>query len=114
MHPKMIFGDNQIREHFMLPVDAFRQLGAGGPLRMVFDPTQKKTFDAFGRDLRTEISHVKMHEHGLTSGGRLLRAETTLHAPKDEPALTSDLTISEYHLWVHEVWSLLEVIVRRR
>jgi hypothetical protein len=31
-----------------------------------------------------------------------------------EPALQHEFSISEYHLWVHEIWSLLELIIRRR
>jgi hypothetical protein len=42
-----------VRDHFELPPAAFRQLGAGGPLRMVVDPSQKRIFDAFSRDEQT-------------------------------------------------------------
>ncbi|KAJ9125231.1 hypothetical protein QFC22_000186 [Naganishia vaughanmartiniae] len=37
-------------KHFRLPTAAYRQLGAGGPLRMIPDPSQDLMFDAFGRD----------------------------------------------------------------
>jgi hypothetical protein len=37
-------------KHYQLPTAAYRQLGAGGALRMVPDPSQNLVFDAFGRD----------------------------------------------------------------
>ncbi|KAJ9101911.1 hypothetical protein QFC19_004992 [Naganishia cerealis] len=37
-------------KHFQLPIAAYRQLGAGGPLRLIPDPSQKLVFDAFRRD----------------------------------------------------------------
>lgn len=37
-------------KHFRLTIAAYRQLGAGGPLRMIPDPSQNLIFDAFGRD----------------------------------------------------------------
>ncbi|KAJ9108886.1 hypothetical protein QFC21_000207 [Naganishia friedmannii] len=37
-------------KHFRIPTAAYRQLGAGGPLRMIPDPSQSLIFDAFGRD----------------------------------------------------------------
>lgn len=39
-------------QHFQLPPVAYRQLGAGAPLRMITDTSQPKIFDAFGRDER--------------------------------------------------------------
>lgn len=39
-------------QHFQSAPAAYRQLGAGAPLRMIADPSQPKIFDAFGRDER--------------------------------------------------------------
>lgn len=43
---------SEIIQHFQSSPASYRQLGAGGPLRMITDPSQPRIFDAFGRDER--------------------------------------------------------------